>query len=221
MSASHGRLIPIALVLAAAACGSDPDVPGSDAGADASLDVRSDAKVDGSVTDGTTPDATDSATADVALDAPKPCNGSTTGQCGAGAYCDAIGCGLGTCKPAPAETNTLSAVCGCDGVTYWNATVAENKGVTPNTSGECAQGKTCGGIASLKCPAGTNCNFHLQNKGACAISDATGTCWGLPAQCPTVVIGPLTRQCNSLKCTEQCSLIKAGVTWFDDVTCPQ
>lgn len=216
------RHLSLAFLLVLAACGTDP-VSTVDAGRDASLDAKptdakSDAPSDGAPSDVGQPDV---APPFDAGDAAIPCNGSTTGQCGAGYYCDAVACGLGTCKLAPAETNTLNAICGCDGVTYWNATVAQNKGVTPNGSGECKPGKMCGGIANIQCPAGTKCNFKVGNKSSCAISDVAGTCWGLPTQCPQILIGPQTRECLSNKCTEACAIIKLGLTYYDDNTCPQ
>lgn len=223
----RARHLSLAAFVALVGCGSDPNVP-ADSGTDASLDAKpTDAKADApsdgapkdaSGTDGSTPDA---GPVDAASDAPVPCNGSTTAQCGVGFYCDAPGCGLGTCKPAPAETSTKTPICGCDGVTYWNATVAQNHGVTPQSAGACQPSKTCGGFANIKCPAGTKCNFKQPNQQGCQISDPTGECWGLPAQCPQIVIGPQQRECGSQKCTEECAVIKSGVTWFSDNTCPQ
>ncbi len=222
-----GKRALIALAaLASFGCGSDPDPIAADGGADASLDAKpgdakADVGADGAVKDGGGGDAIADAGVVDASDAAAPCNGSTTGQCGPGFYCKATACGLGTCAPAPAETSTKTPICGCDGVTYWNETVAQNHGVSTQTTGECNPGKTCGGLANLKCPLGANCNFKQSSSGGCAISDPTGTCWGLPAQCPQIVIGPQTRQCNQQKCTEACALIKAGATWYDDNGCPQ
>lgn len=215
------RLLALALpsVVALQGCGSDPTPIQVDAGSDASLDAKptdsggADAGKDSS----TPPDASGSDASDAAT----PCNGSVVGQCGSGFYCKATACGLGTCAPAPAETSVRNPICGCDGVTYWNESVAQNHGVSTQTTGECKAGKTCGGIANLKCPTGANCNFKVASAGACGIADASGDCWGLPAQCPQIVIGPQTRACGKNVCAEECSLIKGGSVWYDDKSCPQ
>jgi hypothetical protein len=216
------KLRTFALVtLALLGCGSEPE-PTLDGGVDASVDAKPiDATPDRS--NDAPPDAPSDAN-DAGFDAGDvavPCNGSTTGQCGPGFYCKATACGLGTCAPAPLETSAKNPICGCDGVTYWNETVAQNHGVSTQTNGECKPAKTCGGFANLKCPTGANCNFKQTSSAGCQISDPTGECWGLPAQCPQVVIGPQTRQCGQQKCTEACALIKSGAIWYDDLGCPQ
>ncbi|CAN5817586.1 hypothetical protein BH09MYX1_BH09MYX1_11840 [soil metagenome] len=224
MNARHLTVSFLLASLAAVGCGSDPENPidaGGDASVDAkSADAKSDSPADAAPKDATTVDASDAAFVD-ASEAAAPCNGSTTGQCGAGFYCDAVGCGLGKCKAAPAETSTLGAVCGCDNVTYWNATVAQSHGVSPNTVGECKPGKMCGGFANIKCPAGAKCNLKATSQIACQSSDAAGVCWGLPAQCPIVVVGLQTRQCGAAQCGEPCAIIKQGGVFYDDNTCPQ
>lgn len=174
---------------------------------------------DGTSDTGTSP--TDSGVVDGdAVDAGPACTKSS--ECATTSYCVLCGgAAKGVCKPKPAAPASFQPVCGCDGITYWNATVAQNKGVTPNGAGECKPGKMCGGIANIQCPAGTKCNFKQANKGSCAISDPAGVCWGLPTQCPQILIGPQTRECLSNKCTEACAIIKLGLTYYDDNTCPQ
>jgi hypothetical protein len=143
--------------------------------------------------------------------------------CGAGMYCDAPGCGQGTCAPVgAAEMPDKNAVCGCDTLTYWNASVAASHGVATSGAGACMPGKTCGGFGGFMCPAGASCNYGGADKSVCQIADGGGTCWVLPAQCGMVVgFGPQTRACGAMVCTDECDLIKQQVAWYPDNTCPQ
>jgi hypothetical protein len=120
------------------------------------------------------------------------------------------------------EEATRAPVCGCDGVTYWNATVAASHGMPLQATGVCQPEKTCGGIANLKCPMGASCNRHVADALACGASDSAGTCWAAPAACTTMVgFGPQTRACGSPSCAGECDLIKTEQPWYDDNTCPQ
>ena len=149
------------------------------------------------------------------------CTWGTT-KCPTGQYCESSTCGAGTCVAIPKETNGKTPVCGCDGVTYWNVTVAANNQASVKGSGACsAGGKTCGGLAGLPCPTGTFCNYGVNSAVMCGVSDLGGTCWGLPQQCPTLGFGPNTRACKAATCTGECTLIKTGKTWYVDNTCPQ
>src|SRR5690348_2485411 len=59
------------------------------------------------------------------------CNYGDT--CATGYYCDAVGCGAGTCAALPGVNmvgNAGMPVCGCDGVTYWNSDVAAYDGAS-------------------------------------------------------------------------------------------
>jgi hypothetical protein len=89
-------------------------------------------------------------------------------------------------------------------------------------SGACATGaaKNCGGIAGLQCPTGTFCNYQVTNAGMCNASDQSGMCWGMPVTCPTILIGPNTRECKATTCTSECQLIKGGKVFYVDNTCP-
>ncbi|MFO0567145.1 MAG: hypothetical protein U0263_15860 [Polyangiaceae bacterium] len=141
--------------------------------------------------------------------------------CPGGQYCNAPGCASGKCEPIPAETNTKSAVCGCDGVTYWNASVAGHASMSVKGSGECGQGaKSCGGIAGLPCPASTFCNYNVASAAMCNVSDSGGKCWGMPATCPSILIGPQMRACKASTCSSECELIKKQSVWYNDNTCP-
>ena len=207
--------------------------PGAEQSADASVDAASDAKKD-AATDAPKDALVDTGlfdASDASVDASdvdvvdagqgQTCNAMISGQCGVGSFCDAVGCGIGTCKLATAESDLLAPVCGCDGVTYWNQTVAENKSATTKAKGECVIGLLCGGSGHLKCPGAIRCNFRQSVAGDCNQSNPNGTCWGLPTNCPPVLIGPTTRQCGAPACADACSLITLGQIYYPDNSCPQ
>jgi hypothetical protein len=154
-----------------------------------------------------------------------PCHWTIAGNtCAPGSYCDAPGCGDGTCAPLGVTEDQMRApICGCDGVTYWNSSVAAKHGMPSQATGVCQPEKTCGGFANLMCPTpGASCNYHIGDKSVCGASDLGGTCWMVPAVCmPQLGFGPLTRACGSLSCTDECNLIKLQQPWYDDNTCPQ
>jgi hypothetical protein len=150
---------------------------------------------------------------------------STSGQCGTGQYCNAIGCGMGTCVPfGAAETSDRTPVCGCDHVTYWNKSLAAHAGVPVSTTGECSgpDSASCGGFANLMCPGEASCNYRISGSPECGGSDISGTCWVVPKDCPPVNgFGPQNRACNATSCMEECPLILSGQPWYHDGTCPQ
>jgi hypothetical protein len=120
------------------------------------------------------------------------------------------------------ETQTRTPVCGCDGVTYWNSSVATKNGMSIRKLGACGQiAATCGGVAGTTCPNNAKCNYRLDSVADCAIFDNAGTCWMTPAMCPQIVVGATSRACNSLSCTDECNLIKLMAPWYQDNLCPQ
>jgi len=225
----HPALLPSLALLVAAlpalvavACGgSSAEIPPAGS-PDASSTPDSQA-ADGALVDG----SKDASGGDAAVEAggdssTGSCTFGNTGECKADEYCDAPTCGKGTCAKMPAEKDNLDPVCGCDEITYWNATVAANAGVSAKAAGRCGNtAKGCGGIAGQTCPKGSSCGYELDNGGQCAILDPRGKCWGLPTKCPTILIGPVTRGCGEAKCEGACELIKAQKPFFKDATCPQ
>lgn len=151
-----------------------------------------------------------------------PCQWNKVDPCPSGSYCDAFGCGQGTCQPlGKVEQPVRMPVCGCDGVTYWNPSIAASHGAAIQNNSACSPAKTCGGFASLPCPTGATCNYHLANKSECGIADASGECWAIPQECPQIVVGATTHACQSISCTDECNLIKLMTPWYDDPSCPQ
>lgn len=148
------------------------------------------------------------------------CNWNDPNLCPVGTYCNALGCAEGTCTPFPNPGINKNPVCGCDGITYWNASVAGSQGMSAKSAGECTPGIFCGGIAGIECPAG-HCNYELPDALGCDISHATGTCWIVPSSCSGIGFGPNTRACDSPSCTDQCKLISSQAWYYVDNTCPQ
>ncbi|MEZ4444841.1 MAG: hypothetical protein R3B72_37545 [Polyangiaceae bacterium] len=145
--------------------------------------------------------------------------------CPGGSFCDAPGCGAGTCKPITSlDDGNKSPVCGCDGVTYWNAATASDHGMAMASPGVCPIEVFCGGFGNIPCPKNDLfCAFDVKVQGGCAISDASGSCWGMPATCSTVGFGGDRRLCGSPNgaCLYECDAIKSGQTyWGPDSTCP-
>lgn len=153
------------------------------------------------------------------------CQWNINDPCGAGLYCKAPGCGMGTCEPVGSvEDGTRMPMCGCDGVTYWNTTIAASHGMAVSSPGECgpAAKLTCGGFGGIVCPPGASCNYEVPDKQGCGLADAGGACWAVPKTCGGGVgFGPNTRECNAAVCKDECELIKSEVLWFVDNTCPQ
>ena len=133
-----------------------------------------------------------------------------------------MGCGTGVCMTVPNEGNTRGPVCGCDGLTYWNTSVAAHRGMSVKTTGVCTSSVTCGGIAAIDCPGNAFCNYEADIS-YCSISDPGGNCWVMPSTCPTpgIGFGPRTRACGAPTCGYECQLIKAQTPFSVDTTCPQ
>jgi hypothetical protein len=157
---------------------------------------------------------------DAGVDAGKSCRRDEE-DCGAGEYCKVTNCadkGFCTKKPDP-NTAQGDIVCGCDGITYYSPALAASYGVSVNPmfANECqgATRKTCSGISA--CPAGRHCNYGTTaSNGICALT-TSGTCWGLPAQCPpsnATGTDPVAHDCNSETCSSFCEAIKAQEPWY-------
>lgn len=159
--------------------------------------------------------ATTTSSTTTTLGMPGPCTWGD--DCGGGYYCDAPGCGAGNCiqKPVPAGLSPiLDPVCGCDGLSYWNAEIAASQGISIASAGACAAVVPCG--PGAPCPAGTKCDREVADKASCD-PRAPGQCLGIPLSCP--LDGPKGRACSNDQCELRCSLIQSQNPWFDDPTC--
>ena len=196
---------------------------------DAGADTAGDAPSDSSAIDAPA-DTTVDAPLDTASDAPsdtvdKPCVAGGK-ECGAGTYCDAPTCGAGTCKVTPASSSTYAPVCGCDGVTYWNADHAASMGASTKSGSGVCTGTTvaCGGFAARPCPSPKTqtCIYDLTGFGTCSVADVGGTCWSIPAgaSCPGAGLTQYHTCPASSGCVDQCNALKSGKSFYRDLTCP-
>lgn len=204
-------LIPLLLI---AACGGatetglfgDPDPGSTDSGSniDATGDDSTGDDSDGAASD--SGGAVDSGVpSDSGSEIGSPCDPNDSTSCPSGAYCNASGCGAsGVCTAKPTTVGAdLSPVCGCDNVTYWNGSVAAERGISTKASGTCGSPISCSG--QNKCVKGTYCNKGGNNVSSCAMG-GKGTCWGIPDSCPKELFA---YECSSQKCDKSiCELIK-------------
>lgn len=151
---------------------------------------------------------------------PKACT-PTGGQCSASEYCDAPGCGNGTCKTRPAETGELGPACGCDGVTYFNPTVAYKAGVSVRSAGLCTpptQTATCTGNCADG-PGGAKrycAQFVPQGLASCNVVTPVKRCWAIPDTCTAKI---QARACvGGTECRSPCDAIKDGKAYYLDTT---
>ncbi len=114
-------------------------------------------------------------------------------------------------------SNTEDLVCGCDGVTYWNAHFAAHSGVSVAMAGACPGGSGPACSVNQPCPGGLTCNVEVAGVADCSPL-AQGECWGIPSQCPTD--GPQAKACSDMSCQFVCSLIASQHSWYDDGMCP-
>jgi hypothetical protein len=142
--------------------------------------------------------------------------------CGEGFYCDAPGCGQGICQPILAEGGELAhldPVCGCDGVTAFNPTIAQRRGVAMAHPGACTKEEhvPCDNLMT-GCPEGLSCNVQVADATACFLGNTTaGGCWALP---PTCANEPRGRACAPPSlCGSVCTLIENQVAWREDPSC--
>jgi hypothetical protein len=233
-------LAPVAMLAAAWGCGGSGETAAATSGSDATTTSASGTGGAGTTASGTGGGASATSTGQgggggsSVASSTSSGSGSSTGTgssactwaavdpCGPGLYCDAPTCQQGTCVPSGGvETGDRAPVCGCNDVTYWNASVAKKQGQPVASSAACAPAKTCGGFANLKCPGAATCAHQLVDSSQCNIADGSGTCWAMPVVCPPIVIGANTRACGAGKCAAECDLIKSSTPYYVDSTCPQ
>jgi hypothetical protein len=144
---------------------------------------------------------------------PLRCSG---GDCPSGSYCEKAACGdvTGTCQLFPAECGPpqeRAAVCGCDGITYFDECLRRASGVAASTQGPCWFGAatTCGGASHAACPAGAFCaQLGGTGPGPCGPDD-NGTCWVLPPTCPPPGFDQWI-PCQGGPCIDTCNAIRIG-----------
>jgi hypothetical protein len=195
---------------AAAACSSTSVVAPAPAGdaSDDTTDPDASTGVDGSSDARVTAD-------DGSIDVPA-CDPAHPGDCASNEYCQLAGCapGTGVCtkKPAASDPDLSVGVCGCDGIQYWNETLAASRGASLQTACLHDSLVTCGGPTNTACPAGTYCQYA----GTCQAGSDKGWCWAVPATCDTIS-GSLS-ECGAeagapTACTNLCVLTKNEKPW--------
>jgi hypothetical protein len=119
--------------------------------------------------------------------------------------------------------STESPVCGCNAVNYWNDCLRQQAGIASGTGGECQISASCGGLPGFTCPDGRARCAHLVTELECGTSDAFGTCWVIPEQCPQIVVGTSYRACSGStdRCVSKCEAIEAEHDYFTDSMCPR
>jgi hypothetical protein len=149
-------------------------------------------------------------------------------SCPAGSYCSKATCSstTGSCALFPAVCGQdENPVCGCDSVTYYNPCLSQAAGVPAYTPSECPFDNTtpCGGEGSLACPDPTtqSCALLVGSKGQCP-DGVVGTCWVLPATCPTGPDGAdQWDACDgSEHCANTCEAIRSGNPYRRASQCP-
>ncbi len=159
-------------------------------------------------------------------------HGDTLGACAADTSCEAVTCGgttgvtclpdqfcmrpegtcaadaEGECTEIPLSCPTLSTpVCGCDGITYFNACFAQTSGVSVSHTGACTPGVACGGQSGVTCPTGQFCQPPVSE---CTVG-AAGNCAPIP---PLPVCSPTVSPvcgCNGTTYDNACLAQAAGV----------
>jgi hypothetical protein len=140
-------------------------------------------------------------------------------DCGKNQYCFFAACGTaGACRDVPAESDVKNPVCGCDGVSYWNESIAAASSVSVRSSGPCAGAgaKTCAlGQQEVACQGDARCAAVA----TICTPTVSGVCWRIPSKCPkTDEIG---RSCKDGKCDTVCNLMEAHVAFTSGVGCPR
>ena len=140
-------------------------------------------------------------------------------------YCKVANCATtgGTCAPKAALTDAATAVCGCNNISYWNESYAAHDGVNVTSLGaSCPKlTATACNTANVKCPGGFYCDLGVAGGSALCSAIVTGTCWRLPANCPTTpgkfsVCGGS----SNADCFNACTTIKDENPFYVDSRCP-
>ena len=146
----------------------------------------------------------------------------TQSSCSNGDFCQpSSGCGSGHCVTIPSmQVYDPKPVCGCDGVTYWNTSVAHSFGVPVKTEAACGpQDHPTPCMDKSDCPKGRACSHQVSNAAACTVNlSASGTCVGLPLECGKTQ--PMALSCESAQCDRLCDLINLSKRYAEVAACP-
>lgn len=161
--------------------------------------------------------------------APRPVACGTSDDCPGGAFCSKATCAAatGTCELFPPQCDpTLSPVCGCDGITYFDDCWRRAAGAPAATVGACRRESAtpCGGPQHAACPAGALCARLLGFGGPCPF-DPPGTCWVIPPACPPPSPEPPPDAWDDCapqgrRCVDTCNAVRSGSTFRRAYQCP-
>jgi hypothetical protein len=139
-------------------------------------------------------------------------------------FCAIVGCVPGTmgmCSMKPPLNTNFAPVCGCNGVTYWNFTLAASDGVAIHVSSACdpqfagMKGEGCS--VQSGCNNGLKCNIQVSQLGCAVANAAVGTCWQLPLDCASTTMS--AKDCNGDQCDLLCGLIDLNKPYYDGNGC--
>ena len=131
-----------------------------------------------------------------------PCESAK--QCDPGQVCVKASCDgqkAGVCSDAPA-----TPVCGCDGVTYFDGTLALAAEQDVRAKGAC-QGDTAM-ACDTDCKEGLTCGIVELRNGDCQ-TKVGGVCWQLPKECPALPLS-FYNVCGTDTCLGLCDAVKNG-----------
>ena len=119
----------------------------------------------------------------------------------------------------------FTPACGCDGVSFYNTTIAQSHGMAIRYFGECqpADDLACDNMAN-PCGALQKCNAKIAAITDCPAAPnqlVNGVCWGVPIACDP--LGLQARGCMGAMlgpCADTCSLISSQNPWYADSSCP-
>ncbi len=142
--------------------------------------------------------------------------------CDPNLYCQAEGCGAGTCQPVipqTAQEKQFAPICGCDGINYFNPSIAASFGMSIAHGDRCTENEQIGcHKTNNPCAQGYFCNRTVASLPACMLSPIhTGECWAVPLSCDPN--GPQAKACANSLCYDLCSLIQSENPWYGPGTC--
>ena len=151
---------------------------------------------------------------------PGPC--ALNSDCPPDSFCERPDCStpVGHCRPRPVFCDDgVGVVCGCNGVNYWNDCLRRAQGIGAKVEGECTTAASCGGPSGATCPdPRASCARLLPEASSCT-ADPQGTCWVVPATCPSSGEGAWS-PCAGGACVDTCAAIRSKAAVSRLLNCP-
>ncbi len=152
-----------------------------------------------------------------------PCHyDDTPSPCSAGLFCQAPGCGEGSCQaplPAGQGNKERKPVCGCDGITYYNSDVAKVFRESARHVDVCMPNEAEPCSNTTPCKGQHRCSLEVPGFAECIdVSNAKGNCWGLPKPCGQQAKMGVACGLN-MPCLSHCALIEGQLPWHAAAWC--